>query len=77
MNQLNLLDSINPNSRICLLEDVYGEPSLTRGLQGTVSSIDDRNALWVSWDNGSNLAIFPGVDVFKLVDALSPGNAPQ
>ena len=37
------------------------------GLKGTVYGVDDMGQLEVHWENGSGLALIPGVDSFQKV----------
>jgi hypothetical protein len=40
---------------------------LQPGATGTVNFIDDFGTVFVSWDDGSNLGLIPGVDRWKLI----------
>lgn len=37
------------------------------GTHGKVVFVDDAGQIHVKWDNGSSLALIPGVDKFKIV----------
>lgn len=39
--------------------------AIPAGTQGTVRSIDDALQIHVQWDNGSRLALIPGVDQWE------------
>lgn len=47
-----------------------------RGLEGTVTLIDDTGTIHVRWDNGSTLGLIPGVDrwedITKTIDFACP-----
>ena len=45
--------------RLCKMEDVQAPPV---GTLGTVRAVDDTGSIFVSWDNGSGLAVVYGVD---------------
>lgn len=47
-----------------MVDDPYPVPDGTRG---TVHSVDDMGHIHVRWDNGSGLAVIPGVDKFRLL----------
>lgn len=54
-----------PGDRI-LLVHMEGDPfPVPDGTRGTVQHIDDMNQIHVRWDNGSGLAVIPGVDEFR------------
>lgn len=50
-------------TRICL-EAMEGEPQMPAGLKGQVFHVDDAGQIHVEWENGSALALVPGVDQF-------------
>lgn len=60
------LERIMPGDRVKLIK-MSGE-ELEEGLEGTVLYMDDASQIHVEWDNGSRLAIIPGVDRFELVE---------
>lgn len=37
------------------------------GTKGTVAFVDDAGQIHVNWDNGSTLALVPGVDLFRKI----------
>lgn len=51
---------------MCILmsDDPYPVPSGTRGV---VTGIDDMNQIHVNWENGSSLALIPGIDEFTII----------
>ena len=53
-----------PGDRVVLVEmdDSQAPPA---GTAGTVRKVDDIGQIHVAWDNGSSLALIPGVDRFK------------
>ncbi|ANU75587.1 DUF4314 domain-containing protein [Blautia pseudococcoides] len=50
-------------TRICL-DEMDGEPQMLAGLKGKVFHVDDAGQIHVEWENGSTLALVPGVDQF-------------
>lgn len=50
------------------LIEMPGE-KLPSGLRGCVTSVDDLGQIHVDWDNGSTLALTPGIDIFRGPDA--------
>lgn len=57
---------IQMGDRVVLLEDLEDRyRPLPEGLRGTVQFWDDADQLHVRWDNGSGLALMPGVDDFR------------
>ena len=46
------------------MDDAFAPPS---GTQGTITHVDGIGQIHVKWDNGSNLAIIPGEDVFRFL----------
>ena len=51
---------------LIFMDDPYTK--LKSGDQGTVYHIDDIGQIHVKWDNGSGLALVPGVDKYKKID---------
>jgi len=49
------------------LISMNGEEQMTKGLNGTVSMVDDIGQIHVDWENGSTLALTKG-DKFKKTD---------
>lgn len=45
------------------MDDPYVE--IPPGTKGTVRYVDDMGQIGVTWDNGSDLALIPGVDAFS------------
>lgn len=57
-------DSIVGKRITCLnMNDVNAVPS---GTEGVIRKIDDIGQIHVNWDNGSQLALVPGVDDYKI-----------
>ncbi len=48
------------------LEDAYTK--LKPGDTGTVDFVDDIGQIHIKWDTGSNLALIPGEDSFKVIE---------
>ena len=40
---------------------------MTPGLKGKVAMVDDAGQIHVNWENGSSLAVIPGVDKFHKI----------
>jgi hypothetical protein len=51
--------------RLILMQDPY--TTLKPGDLGIVTSIDGFGSIHVQWDNGSTLALIPGVDKWELI----------
>ena len=45
------------------MNDVQSPPA---GTSGTVTDVDDIGQIHVKWDNGSSLALIPGIDRFSV-----------
>lgn len=54
------------------MDDPYRD--MPAGLQGTVRYVDDAGQIQMLWDNGSSLALIPGVDSFR---KLPPEHQPR
>ena len=50
------------------LNSMEKESQIPPGLKGTVDMVDDTGQIHVSWENGSSLALIPGVDSFHITD---------
>ena len=50
------------------LNSMEKESQMPPGLKGTVDMVDDTGQIHVSWENGSSLALIPGVDSFHITD---------
>lgn len=61
-------------TKICL-DAMQGEHQMPPGLKGQVFSVDDMGQIHVQWENGSTLALLPGVDQFHKVG--NPRNKDQ
>lgn len=46
------------------MDDIQAPP---QGTRGKVVYVDDAGQIHVKWENGSSLALIPGVDKFKVV----------
>jgi DNA/RNA-binding domain of Phe-tRNA-synthetase-like protein len=60
--QLELLRKQYPEGTEVCLEYMEGESRMTPGLKGKVCCVDDAGQIHVNWQNGSSLAVIPGVD---------------
>jgi len=55
------------------LISMNGENQMPSGLKGTVDMVDDIGQVHVDWENGSTLALIPGVDNFKKLPEQEQG----
>ena len=55
------------------LISMNGENQMPSGLKGTVDMVDDIGQVHVDWENGSTLALIPGVDSFKKLPEQEQG----
>ncbi len=53
-------------TKICL-DEMEGERNLRSGLKGNVCYVDDAGHILVNWEDGSCLAVLPGVDSFHKI----------
>lgn len=56
-------------TKICL-DSMDGELLMSSGLKGEVFGVDDMGQIHVQWENGSSLALLPGIDRFHKEDIL-------
>lgn len=66
--QIEYLKEIYPAGTRVRLKTMAGEEQMPQGLYGTVFHIDDIGQIHVEWDNGSTLALEPGVDQFSKIE---------
>ena len=52
---------------IVILDSMYGEQQMPKGLKGIVDEFDDIGQIHVKWENGSSLALNVEVDSFRKV----------
>lgn len=52
--------------RVLHMDDPYSP--VPTGTEGTIRHIDGIGQIHVKWDNGSTLALIPGVDVYTILD---------
>ncbi len=64
----NIRNKYTPGVRIQLgtLDDPC--TSLKSGNIGIISHVDDLGQIHVLWENGSSLALVPGVDAFEIIE---------
>ena len=69
-NEIESLRRKYPKDTVVELEhmDDYYAPS--PGTRGVVKSVDGMGHIQVCWDNGSSLALVPGVDRFHIVEEI-------
>ena len=60
--------AIKSGDRIVLKYTSDPYTNLKPGDKGTVSFIDAIGTIHINWDNGSNLGLVPGEDVFEIID---------
>lgn len=65
--QLEMLRKRYPEGTEVCLEYMEGESRMTPGLKGKVCCVDDIGQIHVDWQNGSSLAVIPGVDRVQIV----------
>ena len=53
------------------LNSMEGESHMPPGLKGKVDMVDDAGQIHGNWENGSSLALVPGVDSFHITDLPS------
>lgn len=56
-----------PKGTIVILDNMYGEPKMPKGIKGIVDEVDDIGQIHVKWENGSSLALNVEVDSFRKV----------
>lgn len=49
------------------LGSMRDEPQMPSGMKGVVEFVDDACQIHCAWENGSHLALIPGVDSFSVV----------
>ena len=65
--QLDYLRKRYPSGTAVCLDAMEGEGQMASGMKGKVLYVDDVGQLQVQWENGSGLALIPGVDQFHKV----------
>lgn len=53
--------------RVELLSMSNDPNPIPSGMQGTVQHIDGGGTVHVTWDNGRNLGMIPGTDVWRVI----------
>ena len=71
--QLELLRKRYPAGTEVCLENMEGESRMPPGLKGKVVCVDDAGQIHVHWENGSSLALIPGVDRVRTVHRRKDG----
>lgn len=66
-----------PQGTRVYLESMEGEPQMPSGLMGVVDGVDDIGQIFVDWENGSALALQPGLDRFHKVPAVTKDHQPR
>lgn len=65
--QLELLRKWYPEGTEICLDHMEGESRMSAGIKGKVFWVDDAGQIHVHWENGSGLALVPGVDQFHKI----------
>lgn len=65
--KLEMLRERYPAGTPVCLDQMEGENQMASGLKGKVIYVDDAGQLHVQWENGSGLALIPGVDKFHKI----------
>lgn len=73
-NKIESLRKHYPNGTKICLDVMDGETQMPSGLRGEVFSVDDMGQIHVQWENGSTLALLPGVDRFHKEDTSKKKN---
>lgn len=55
---------IGKKVKLIKMDDPYTD--LKAGDEGVIEFVDDENQIHVKWDNGSHLALIPGVDKYEI-----------
>lgn len=79
------LREMYPEGTKIILQEMQGESQMTKGLQGTVTHVDDAGQIHMRWENGSSLALNVEVDTFKKIEPeekisvvlVEPGKYPK
>lgn len=67
--QLELLRKRYPEGTEVCLDHMEEESRMAKGMKGTVFYVDDAGQIHVQWENGSGLALVPGVDQFHKIES--------
>lgn len=79
------LREIYPEGTKIILQEMQGESQMAKGLNGTVTHVDDAGQIHMRWENGSSLALNVEVDTFKKIEPeekisvvlVEPGKYPK
>jgi len=71
-----LLELKYPPGTVVELKQMGKEPQMPCGLTGIVQFIDDAFQIHVAWDNGSSLALIPGLDSYSILQQTPSVPAP-
>lgn len=61
-----------PKGTEVTLGNMRDEPRMPGGLKGIVDFVDDACQVHCTWENGSHLALIPGVDSFSILSRPQP-----
>lgn len=79
------LREMYPEGTKIILQEMQGESQMAKGLNGTVTHVDDAGQIHMRWENGSSLALNVEVDTFKKIELeekisvvlVEPGKYPK
>lgn len=79
------LREMYPEGTKIILQEMQGESQMAKGLNGTVTHVDDAGQIHMRWENGSSLALNVEVDTFKKIEPeekisvvlVEPGKYPK
>lgn len=79
------LREMYPEGTKIILQEMQGESQMAKGLNGTVTHVDDAGQIHMRWENDSSLALNVEVDTFKKIEPeekisvvlVEPGKYPK
>lgn len=79
------LREMYPEGTKIILQEMQGESQMAKGLNGTVTHVDDAGQIHMRWENGSSLALNVEMDTFKKIEPeekisvvlVEPGKYPK
>lgn len=67
-NKIEMLRKRYPEGTLVCLDHMEKEHQMKPGLKGKVAYVDDAGQIHVKWENGSSLALIPGIDSFHKME---------
>lgn len=61
------LREVYQNKRVEIIKMLDSFSPVPNGTRGTITRVDDIGQIHVNWDNGSTLALIPGIDEFNII----------